>query len=159
MQSLWIRWLLLLWISFSAVSAHSVDQPSLPIPAVVSDALAKDPEISELMKSAMALWSDEKWPEAALQWEGIFSRTNQKYGRDHILTELSGAYLGDCLRGRSDFKLALPLLERAAISFDRLFGSDQLSTAWALDGLAATYHGLGQGNLALPLYQRALAIT
>jgi len=158
MQLLWIRWLLTLWISLFFVSAHSAGQLFLPMPTVVSDALDKDLEISELMKSARELWGNEKWNEAASQWEAIFPRVNEKYGSNHILTEIAGAYLGDCLRGRSDFKLALPLLERAAISFDRLFGSDQLPTAWVLGGLAATYRGLGQGDLALPLDQRALGI-
>ena len=158
MKSLLIHWLLLLVISFTIVSAHSAELASLPTPEVVSEVLTKDPEISRAIKIAMSLWSDEKWTEATAQWEDIFSRADQKYGRDHILTELSGAYIGDCLRERSEFKSALPLLERAAIAFDRTFGPTHLHTAWALNGMAATHVRLRQFDLALPLYKRALAI-
>ena len=110
------------------------------------------------MNAAMTLWSGEKWDEAAKQWDTIFLRTTQHYGEGHPLTELSVAYLGDSLRGTYDFKRALPLLERAVASSERLLGREYPYTAFALDGLAATHRALGEPGLALPLAQRALEI-
>lgn len=157
MKSHWIS-LLLLWIFCSTGLAQTVASPMASLPIAVKDALAKDPEIAESMNIAMAFWSGEKWNDAERQWALIFSQTTQRYGAGHPLTEIAAGYLGDSLRGNYDFKGALPLLVRAVASSERLLGTDDLYTALALDGLAATYRALGQPELSLPLAKRALAI-
>lgn len=151
-------WLLLLWAFCSAGLAQAGANPILSFPAAAKDALAKDSEIAESMSSAMSLWGEEKWSDAEQQWSLIFSKTTQRYGEGHPLTEISAGYLGDSLRGNYDFRRALPLLERAVVWSDRLLGSEAPHTALALDGLAATYRALGQPELSLPFAQRALAI-
>lgn len=151
-------WLLLFWTFCSAGLVQAGADPMLSLPAAAKDALAKDPEIAESMNSAMSLWSSEKWSDAEQQWALIFSKTTQRYGEGHPLTEISAGYFGDSLRGNFDFKRALPLLERAVASSERLLGNDDLYTALALDGLAATHRALGQPELSLPLAQRAVAI-
>ncbi len=156
MKSRWF-WLLL-WAVCSAGLALAGANPMLPFPAVARDALAKDPEIAESINTAMSLWSSEKWNAAEQQWALIFAKATQRYGEGHPLTEISAGYLGDSLRGNYDFKRALPLLQRAVASSERLLGLDATYTALALDGLAATYRALGQPELSLPLAQRALAI-
>lgn len=149
---------MIFWVFFSVGLAQAgVSQMPL-LPAPVKEALAKDPEIAESMHTAMSLWSAEKWSEAVQHWEIIFSKTSRRYGEGHPLTEISAGYFGDSLRGSYQYKRALPLLERAVASSERLLGNDDLFTALALDGLAATHRALGRPALSLPVAQRALAI-
>jgi len=157
MKVSWI-WILLFGTLCSTGLAQTAAIQMLPLPAVVNSALAHDPEIADLMNSALTAWSEEKWDDAQQQWESIFSKTTQRYGEGHPLTEISVGFLGDSLRGHWEFRRARLLLERAVASSDRLLGSNAPYTALALDGLAATYRALGQPELSLPLAQRALTI-
>jgi len=148
----------LLWAAHSTGLAKPADAGVIPIPAVAIEAMSKDAEIAMLMKSATTLWRNQEWNEAARQWQVIYSLAEGRYGKGQILTELSAAYLGDSLRGRYEFRSALPLLQRAVVSSERLLGSESPYTALVLDGLAATHRALGQPKLALPFAQRALKI-
>jgi CHAT domain-containing protein len=157
MKSGW-KWLLIFWVFCSVGLAQAGVSQMLLLPAPVKEAFAKDPEIAESIRTAMSLWSEEKWSAAVQHWELIFSRTSQQYGEGHPFTEISAGYLGDSLRGNYQFKRALPLLERAVASSRRLLGNDDLFTALALDGLAATHRAMGNPKLSLPLAQQALEI-
>lgn len=157
MNSRWI-FLLVFWIFCSSAFAQASANPVPPFPDAVKNALAQDPEIAESMNTAMSLWSGEKWSDSVQQWDLLFSKTTKRYGEGHPLTEISAGYLGDSLRGNFDFRRALTLLERAVASSERLLGKDDLYTALALDGLAATLRDLDQPYVSLPLAQRALAI-
>lgn len=157
MQLRWI-WIFLLWGICTAGLAESAVKQMRPIPAIVTEDLAKDPELAESMSIAITLWNREKWSDSERHWSLIFEKTTHQYGQGHPLTEISAGYLGDSLRGNYDFKRALPLLERAVASSERLLGLNDFYTALALDGLAATHRALGQPTLSLPLAQRALAI-
>lgn len=148
----------LLWTVPAAGFAQPVEFNEIPIPAVALEAMLKDTEIAKLMRSATTLWRNEVWDEAARQWQMIYSLTERRYGKGQILTELSAAYLGDSLRGRYEFRSALPLMQRAVVSSERLLGSESPYTALVMDGLAATHRALGQPKLALPFAQRALKI-
>jgi len=157
MKSGW-KWLVVYWV-FCSVGLAQAGVSQMPLlPAPVKEAFAKDPETAESIHIAMSLWREEKWSASVQHWELIFSKTSRRYGEGHPLTEISAGYFGDSLRGNYQFKRALPLLERAVASSERLLGNDDLFTALALDGLAATHRALGKPEISLPLALRALEI-
>jgi CHAT domain-containing protein/tetratricopeptide (TPR) repeat protein len=74
----------------------------------------------------------------------------------HDARRLYEEYLN--LRSEGKYDEAIPLVERALETRERLLGLDHRDVADAVDGLAGLYHEKGEYTKAEPLYGRALAI-
>lgn len=121
------------WVGWGVVHAATTD-----LPIAVKQAMDRDPALVKSYADAAALGDNNQWPAAAQTWQRLLQQSTARYGAGHVMTEIAASGLGDSYRVLGRWSEALPLLERAARSFEKIFGQ-HVMTADVLSRLAAVY--------------------
>jgi CHAT domain-containing protein/tetratricopeptide (TPR) repeat protein len=128
------------------------------VPQQIKAAAAADPELAKEYSEGVAVWRSRDWVKSVSIWEHGYAHSKEKYGPDHITTQLAGYYLGDSYGRLQKVEKSLTLLEDAARASTRILGPDHLYTGRVLDSLSETYLLSGRLEKAVDTSIEALRI-
>jgi CHAT domain-containing protein/tetratricopeptide (TPR) repeat protein len=115
-------------------------------------------EFASLRTQISQLFSQGKYPEAALMAERYVALARQKHGDNHTEYAAALGWLANVYLAQGRYAEAEPLFKRALVIREKALGPEHPDVATALNNLAQLYRARSRYAEAEPLYTRTLAI-